>query len=370
MANKYNDPRWQRKRLEVMERDGWACVACLNESSTLNVHHKRYKGELWESLDEDLQTLCDVCHSDLGGHPKGGVWYENRLKPYPLHCDDRWTVHVVGHCPKCSRTTFIRSRGVYRCASCSSEVHRPATAIGGTVIERPATFADEVPVFCGRDIRTFYLAGKITGQSWRSSIVPQWESASHGSQDIETEWDCLDVEIPCLDGYPVYLTGPYWVDQSGGHCGPCDFYPKGPHATNGCGGPNLRNHVYRNVKTAIQKKSDFMFAWIDSFDCFGTLWELGVAAGAGVPCVVAISSGMRDSLAELWLSIEGCQVVIEAETPKLAWDCFWHQIAKGWHSDSIPDNFLALRWDSMSYTEEAIVLERLVAERRRIMGLS
>jgi hypothetical protein len=95
-----------------------------------------------------------------------------------------------------------------------------------------------------------------------------------------------------------------------------------------------------------------------------------VAAGAGVPCVVAISSGMRDSLAELWLSIEGCQVVIEAETPKLAWDCFWHQIAKGWHSDSIPDNFLALRWDSMSYTEEAIVLERLVAERRRIMGLS
>jgi HNH endonuclease len=59
-----DDPRWQRKRLEIMQRDGWACVTCGSTTQTLNVHHKVYRrGKLpWEYDGADLLTLCRGCH--------------------------------------------------------------------------------------------------------------------------------------------------------------------------------------------------------------------------------------------------------------------------------------------------------------------
>ena len=76
MAFNYKDPRWQKRRLEIMERDGWKCFACWDESSELQVHHKRYIGQPWEASSDDLQTLCKRCHQKLGPHPKAGIWYE------------------------------------------------------------------------------------------------------------------------------------------------------------------------------------------------------------------------------------------------------------------------------------------------------
>lgn len=57
-------PKWQRKRLEVLQRDGWMCQRCCAEDKTLNVHHKRYiKGAMaWEYSDGDLTSLCEDCH--------------------------------------------------------------------------------------------------------------------------------------------------------------------------------------------------------------------------------------------------------------------------------------------------------------------
>ena len=64
-ANKLKDPRWQKKRLEIMDRDGFACRACNNRSTTLNVHHKSYTHGLdpWEYANHNLVTLCASCHS-------------------------------------------------------------------------------------------------------------------------------------------------------------------------------------------------------------------------------------------------------------------------------------------------------------------
>lgn len=61
---KLRDPRWQRKRLEIMERDGFMCCWCDSGDSTLNVHHGYYeKGlEPWEYDSETLWTLCESCH--------------------------------------------------------------------------------------------------------------------------------------------------------------------------------------------------------------------------------------------------------------------------------------------------------------------
>lgn len=66
-SEKLKDPRWQRKRLEIMERDGFKCVRCGNGEKTLNVHHLAYKWKLkpWEYPNNWLQTLCEPCHECL-----------------------------------------------------------------------------------------------------------------------------------------------------------------------------------------------------------------------------------------------------------------------------------------------------------------
>ena len=60
----YKDPRWQRKRLEVMSLAGFACEECGDTGTTLNVHHGYYeKGNApWEYDNDTLHCLCEPCH--------------------------------------------------------------------------------------------------------------------------------------------------------------------------------------------------------------------------------------------------------------------------------------------------------------------
>lgn len=62
---KLKDPRWQKKRLEIFERDGWRCKECYSKEKTLHVHHLFYlKGkEPWEIPNGFLVTLCEDCHT-------------------------------------------------------------------------------------------------------------------------------------------------------------------------------------------------------------------------------------------------------------------------------------------------------------------
>lgn len=58
------DPRWQRLRLEVMERAGFRCEDCADHRKTLNVHHSYYLKNRapWEYPSESLVCLCEDCH--------------------------------------------------------------------------------------------------------------------------------------------------------------------------------------------------------------------------------------------------------------------------------------------------------------------
>lgn len=70
-AAKLRDPRWQKKRLEALDRAGWVCEMCGDSESTLHVHHKQYlKGrEPWEYESDQLASLCATCHKDGHGSP-------------------------------------------------------------------------------------------------------------------------------------------------------------------------------------------------------------------------------------------------------------------------------------------------------------
>lgn len=63
-SKKLLDPRWQKKRLEIMQRDNFSCTCCGDKETTLHVHHKCYKTnyEPWDIEDEHLITLCEDCH--------------------------------------------------------------------------------------------------------------------------------------------------------------------------------------------------------------------------------------------------------------------------------------------------------------------
>jgi hypothetical protein len=64
-ADKLKDPRWQKKRLEVLEAAGWTCDQCQEAGKTLNVHHDYYLPgkEPWEYELDMLRALCNDCHT-------------------------------------------------------------------------------------------------------------------------------------------------------------------------------------------------------------------------------------------------------------------------------------------------------------------
>jgi len=72
-AEKLRDPRWQRKRLEIMQRDNFACTMCDDSESTLNVHHWKYNGDPWEAENHDLSTVCETCHELIETRKKIGL---------------------------------------------------------------------------------------------------------------------------------------------------------------------------------------------------------------------------------------------------------------------------------------------------------
>lgn len=58
------DPRWQKRRLEILNISNWECSNCGNSAEQLHVHHPRYiKGRMaWEYADDELEALCKTCH--------------------------------------------------------------------------------------------------------------------------------------------------------------------------------------------------------------------------------------------------------------------------------------------------------------------
>lgn len=76
-SKKLNDPRWQKKRLEIYNRDNFQCQfpfddgVCGEDSDMLHCHHLEYiKGlKPWEYPNDKLLTLCDTHHKMIHDKP-------------------------------------------------------------------------------------------------------------------------------------------------------------------------------------------------------------------------------------------------------------------------------------------------------------
>lgn len=71
------DPRWQIKRLKIIERDGAKCLICKSEKDTLEIHHEVYGKTPWDVDDKYLKTLCFRCHRVVELCKKNKVFYKN-----------------------------------------------------------------------------------------------------------------------------------------------------------------------------------------------------------------------------------------------------------------------------------------------------
>lgn len=64
-SEKLKSPKWQKKRLEILQRDNFKCLCCNNDEKTLHIHHLEYNNcEPWEYENASLITLCEDCHNN------------------------------------------------------------------------------------------------------------------------------------------------------------------------------------------------------------------------------------------------------------------------------------------------------------------
>jgi len=59
-------PKWQKKRLEVLNERRFACEECRGKYTQLHVHHSYYKKgkKIWEYENYELRCLCEDCHKE------------------------------------------------------------------------------------------------------------------------------------------------------------------------------------------------------------------------------------------------------------------------------------------------------------------
>lgn len=105
-AEQYKDPRWQKKRLEILNLCNWRCGNCGDGTNPLHVHHLYYVPErmIWDYPNFALTSLCDSCHSDQHDpeHPinqsKFNKHYFEILSKLFLQtdCEPSWLENVEG----------------------------------------------------------------------------------------------------------------------------------------------------------------------------------------------------------------------------------------------------------------------------------
>lgn len=72
-SKKFLDPKWQKFRLSVLQRDKFRCVRCDDDKSTLHAHHTYYEEfgtDPWDYEEDTVITLCERCHEDEHANQK------------------------------------------------------------------------------------------------------------------------------------------------------------------------------------------------------------------------------------------------------------------------------------------------------------
>lgn len=135
-GQKLLDPRWQKRRLEILERDGWKCQEpdCGDKTATLHVHHRWYEpgADPWDAGDDALVTLCESCHEAERG--RRGI--EDALL-------DRLSRHLLaGELDQFACFLWVAPRDVLRALAGSGTDPEQFAAVERWMNERRARYED------------------------------------------------------------------------------------------------------------------------------------------------------------------------------------------------------------------------------------
>lgn len=159
-----------------------------------------------------------------------------------------------------------------------------------------------------------YLAGKITKNDWRNSIVKELRGhvfdvhAIYSTQPADTYIDNM------------YVTGPFFISCDHGCYHGHDSHGVGAYSpgqyddvddgyTGGCSGNGVPKSLVPSVCMKQIEESNFVFAYIDSETCYGTLLEIGYAIGRGIPVSVMFSN--KKLLKDMWFIAESANIVFD-----------------------------------------------------------
>ena len=82
--------------------------------------------------------------------------------------------------------------------------------------------------------------------------------------------------------------------------------------------------VFNRSKQGIDE-AQMVFAWIDDYEAFGTIWELGYAAAQDK--IIAIGCPFDISISgELWFPLKCAHFIVNESSPEKAFEALCHKL--------------------------------------------
>jgi hypothetical protein len=196
-------------------------------------------------------------------------------------------------------------------------------------------------------VSRLYFAGKIGQNDWRHKLVPRLDRAIISGGNANEDLYNPNFVLPCPPQHrqaKFIYGGPFFVGcDHGGFHGPkshgvgilregysCCVGSSGPIGT----GPidKQRAKVFQ-VNRLRLLKADWVFAYIESGDCYGTLIELGLAYAKGIPIAMGFAPELSlSSRDDLWMAAQTAAHVFHG-TAQDCWEEFTRYPLATWCDD-------------------------------------
>jgi hypothetical protein len=173
-----------------------------------------------------------------------------------------------------------------------------------------------------------YLAGRIREERLRFGMIDSTVDEVEVGQNAlpEASFTCKEIDFR--------FTGPFTrsCDHKCSHIGMGQGgYGTRSHGAGmlGCAeettiADKLANNVFKRCKLGIVE-AEIVFAWIDDYEAFGTLWELGFAAGLDKMIVIGCPFDFPNA-SELWFPMRSATWAINESSPGKAFELFCEQL--------------------------------------------
>lgn len=159
--------------------------------------------------------------------------------------------------------------------------------------------------YLSEDYLRVYLAGKITSSGWREKIAPIRDDVRNNIYKVKYVGTFIK---------DLLTTGPFFISCDHGCYHGDTLHGVGAYGpedtdTPGCEGDGVPKCMVPTICTHQIDDSNFVFAFIDSVTCYGTLCEIGYAIGKGIPVAVMFSDESLKK--DMWFIAEIADIVLD-----------------------------------------------------------